>query len=186
MPGTSRNVEDHGSASAAYWGRRSRNQRRSVERTRRRAEEAGFTLEAPEVTKESGLPLYRRIMQVEKSSWKGQQGTGLTEEPMRSFYELMLPRLCENGSLRLHFARLGGQDVGYICGALFANTYRGLQFSYAEEYQDFALGNYMQALVIEELAQAGVELYDLGATSGHYKERWADREVPSSIFVCHR
>jgi CelD/BcsL family acetyltransferase involved in cellulose biosynthesis len=102
---------------------------------------------------------------------------------MQTFCRLMLERLRENRRLHLSFAQREGEDVGYIFGAVFGGSYRGLQFSYVEEVRDIALGSAMQFHQIQRLCEQGVLEYDLGSTSPHYKQRWAEREVPSLVLI---
>ena len=97
---------------------------------------------------------------------------------MREFYALMLPRLAARGALRCVFARRDGEDVGYLCGGLAGDLFRGLQFSFDDRLRALGLGNALQLEAIEALTQEGVALYDLGAQS-EYKAHWGELRVAS-------
>jgi hypothetical protein len=75
---------------------------------------------------------------------------------MRDFYARMLPRLAARGALRCVFARRDGEDVGYLCGGLAGDLFRGLQFSFDDRLRALGLGNALQLEAIEALTQEGV------------------------------
>lgn len=160
-----------------FLSRRTANARRSMRRAARDARAAGIRFE--EIRIGDPAALFERILDIERRSWKGAARVGVTEPPMRRFYELMLPRLVAGGGMRLGIARQGDRDVGYVLGAVFGDGYRGLQFSFDSELSHISLGNAMQLAQIERLAAEGVATYDLGATGGGYKTRWSDRAVAS-------
>jgi hypothetical protein len=170
---TSRLVVDLEGGAEAFLARRSRNFRRSLQRTERRAREAGIVVvDAPSA---SATELFARIQAVEKRGWKGREEVGITGGGMHDFYERMMPRLCRRGAQRVLFAQHEGRDVAYIFGGLRMGGYRGLQFSYDEEYREHGLGNLLQIEQIRRLCAEGADTYDLGMHMD-YKLRWADRE----------
>jgi CelD/BcsL family acetyltransferase involved in cellulose biosynthesis len=162
-----------------YWERRTRKLRQEVRRIRGRAEERGLRIEEAAGTADG---LYRRILAVEHRSWKGPKRTGLMNGEMRRFYAVLLRRLHAHGRLRLRFARLDGNDVGYIAGGVIGDQYRGLQFSFDDRYRDLAPGNLMQAAEIDALIAEGFRVYDLGIDIP-YKARWADERVETSTLI---
>ncbi len=104
---------------------------------------------------------------------------------MRDFYAAMLPRLLRRGRGRVMFARHGGADIGYIMGAVFDGTYRGLQFSYRDDYARYSIGSLCQLQQIIALCQEGVQAYDLG-TEMEYKARWAELQFPTELQILVR
>lgn len=173
-PRAVRHVADLGGGVDAFLARRSRNFRRSLRRALRDAEAAGIEFETVRATDAAtALAAYERIVRVEARSWKGLVGVGIDSGTMHGFYRDMLPRLAAHDRLRVIFARHQEHDVGYILGAVFLGTYRGLQFSFDAEARTLALGNLCQYRQIEALCREGVTRYDLG-TEMEYKRRWSD------------
>jgi len=162
-----------------YWDRRPSKLRRDIRRAERKASRRGLKFE-PAIG--SADEIYRRILDIERRSWKGPQGTGLMIEDMRAFYEILLRRLLARARARVKFARLDGEDVGYIAGGVIGDQYRGLQFSFDDRFRDLAPGNLMQAFEIDALIEEGFRLYDLGIDIS-YKARWADKRVETSTLV---
>jgi len=168
-----------------FLSRRARELRKSIRKSLRSSSEAGVTFESVRVAAAEAEALYDRIQAVEQHSWKAQESVGISQGPMRAFYGAMLPRLCQLGQQRTMFARLDGQDIGYILGAVFDGEYRGLQFSYADEYSRFGLGGLMQYHQIVELCDEGIARYDLG-TEMDYKRRWAEDVMETEMLVLVR
>jgi hypothetical protein len=157
-----------------FLSRRSANFRLSIKRAHRRAKERGLTFERCAVETDGADEVYARVLAIEARSWKGMSGVGFAHSEMLGFYRLMLRRLARRGALRLWFARHEGIDVAYILGGLMGDTYRGLQFSFAQGWEDCSLGNLCQYHQIAALADEGVRAYDLGAEV-EYKRRWGER-----------
>ncbi len=166
-----------------FLGRRSRNFRRALARAQSRADDAGIRFERVRAdSDENSDAIVDRILEVERTSWKGLAQVGIDNSRMTGFYRAMLRRLGRRGADRVHFARHDGRDVAFILGGTFASTYRGLQMSYAADYRDFALGNLCQYQEIASLCRDGIAEYDLG-TAMEYKERWAESERTSPVIL---
>jgi hypothetical protein len=169
-----------------YVARRSRDLRKSLRKGLRAAAADGITFASVRVgDAAAATALYARIQAVEARSWKSAEAVGIGAGPMREFYAAMLPRLAPVGRQRTIFARHGEVDVGYILGAVFGGEYRGLQFSYDDDYARFGLGGLLQYHQIVELCAEGVERYDLG-TDMDYKRRWAERQVSTGMLILLR
>jgi CelD/BcsL family acetyltransferase involved in cellulose biosynthesis len=163
--------------------RRSKNFRKALRATLRDAAAAGITIESVRARDaESAAALYRRIVEIEVRSWKGEEGVGIHQGPMHRFYGDMLPRLAAHGRQRTLFARLGDRDVAYCLGAVFDGEYRGLQFSYDGEHERLSLGSLLQFHQIAELCTEGVHRYDLGQEMD-YKRRWAEDAFETLLLV---
>ena len=181
--GTPRFVANLEGGVEKYLGRRTANFRRAIRKSQRYAEGLGIKYEHLHKTSLAEPRTYQRILSVEAKSWKGIEGVGITESPMRDFYELMLKKPETNYELRVSFAKLEGEDVGYVLGAVFNQTYRGLQFSYVDSVRSLSIGSLLQMMEIERLCNDGVLSYDLGGTGVDYKRRWSDEIVPSLAVV---
>lgn len=181
-PSTIRHIADLRDGVDGYLARRSRNFRRSAERAKRRFDEAGIELETVSPSAADPEALYRRILEVERRSWKGREQSGITEGGMRELYLRIVRRLAARGTIDLSFARHNGRDVAYILGGLFGSSYRGLQFSFDSSYERYSLGNVIQIETMRRLEAAGIVDYDLG-TDVPYKTRWADRQHETIMLV---
>jgi Acetyltransferase (GNAT) domain len=169
-----------------FLARRSRELRKSIRKSLRAATAAGMTFESVRMAAAADAgALYGRIQAIEAASWKARDGVGISSGPMRSFYELMLPRLCATGQQRTLFARAAGRDVGYILGAVFEGEYRGLQFSYDDDHAELGIGGLLQYHQVLELCGEGVARYDLG-TEMDYKRRWAEEVMETEMLVLVR
>jgi CelD/BcsL family acetyltransferase involved in cellulose biosynthesis len=169
-----------------FLARRSRELRKSLRKSQRAASLRGLSFESVHVAAPGEADaLYARIQRVEAASWKARDGVGISTGPMRAFYGLMLPRLCATGQQRTVFARAEGRDVGYILGAVFEGEYRGLQFSYDDEYAALGIGGLLQYHQVVELCGEGVARYDLG-TEMEYKRRWAEDVMETEMLVLVR
>lgn len=168
-----------------FLARRSRELRKSLRRGLRAVPTAGVTFEAVRAGPAEADALYDRIQTVEATSWKAREGVGISAGPMRAFYGHMLPRLCQLGQQRTLFARANDRDIGYILGAVFDGEYRGLQFSYDDDWASLGLGGLLQYHQILALCDEGIGRYDLG-TEMDYKRRWAEDVMETEMLVIVR
>jgi CelD/BcsL family acetyltransferase involved in cellulose biosynthesis len=168
-----------------FLARRSRELRKSLRRSLRRAGEDGLTFETVRAPADRADALYARVLAVETRSWKSRDGVGIVGGPMQAFYARMLPRLCALGQQRTMFARRGDRDIGYILGAVLDGEYRGLQFSYDDADSRLGIGGLLQYHQVAALCDEGVQRYDLG-TEMDYKRRWAEATLETEMLVLVR
>ena len=167
-----------------FLSRRSSKFRSNMRRARRKAAERGIEYEyiGGVDTSEEALAVFDRIIDIEKTSWKGEQAAGIATGRMNRFYRKMVPRLAERDMMRVVFATLDGTDLAYCFGGVMMNTYRGLQMSYHNDYRDLSPGNLVQLEMIEELCADGVEVYDMGQAMD-YKSSWTDDELETVALI---
>lgn len=166
----------------AFLARRTPKFRKNLRRALRRAPpELTFALTAPD-TIDDARAAFARILAIEETSWKAAEGHGIDDGPMRSFYADMVPRLAREGRLRVTFAQLDGDDVGYVLGGVLGTAYRGLQISFDHRLADLSLGNLLQWSTVQGLCDEGIASYDLG-TDMAYKRRWAEQLVETVPLV---
>ena len=168
-----------------FMARRSPLFRKSLGKNIRKAVAAGITFTSVAITPAQADALFARIVACEQHSWKGRDGVGMSVDTMRDFYAAMLPMLARTGAGRLMFASLAGQDIAYVLGARLGDEYRGLQFSYHDEYANLSLGSLCQYHQIVALISEGVTLYDLGSEM-EYKLRWAEQTLVTQVHVVIR
>ncbi len=170
-----------------FLSRRSAKFRANIRRARRDADQAGIRFQYRDIFEDDGEcdRVFERIIRVERESWKGRQGVGIAQGRMYDFYRSMLPRLAQRDALRVIFATLDDVDIAYCFGGLFQNTYRGLQMSYHQGYRDYSPGNLVQAEMIRNLYDEGIEVYDMGQ-SMDYKSSWTDDEFETVAVIVRR
>jgi CelD/BcsL family acetyltransferase involved in cellulose biosynthesis len=160
-----------------FLARRSARLRKRLRQAERRAAASGVRFErcVPRGAPEADAA-YARMIAVERTSWKGIGRCGMAEPPALQFYQHMLRRLSASGAGRVMFARAGERDVGFIFGGLAGAHYRGQQFSYAEDWAPYSLGNLLQLEQVRWLCEEGVLHYDMGPRMD-YKSHWTEREI---------
>ena len=186
-PTTRRHVASLEGGLDGFLSRRARRVRKTVRQAERRAAGLGIRFEEGRAGSAAEADrLFDRALSVERRSWKGQGGIGLDTDGFREFYRVMARRLAATGRLRVLLARQDGEDVAYVLGAVFGDTYRGLQFSFDDRLRALGLGNLAQVRQVAALAaEPAVTRYDLG-TGGDYKADWAEQAVDSVVLVAGR
>lgn len=160
-----------------FLGRRKSKFRANLRRSSRLASEAGVSYTYLDAfTEDEAEAVYERILEVETRSWKGKDGTGILDGGMNDFYRIMLPRLARRGALRVLFAHSDDEDLAYVFGGIFGDSYRGLQLSYDDAHRKISPGNLVQLAMIENLCAEGILSYDLGSELD-YKARWAESNL---------
>ena len=173
-----------------FLGRRSANHRAKVRKQMRRATEAGVTFER--VIPANGLEAsaaYRRIIAIERASWKGMEKCGMAESPSREFYDIMLQRLSVTGAARIIFARHEERDIGFIFGSMAGNIYRGQQFSFDDAWRKAGIGNVLQMEKVRWLCETGAKRYDMGPVTGprmEYKLHWTEKRLPVETWIIEK
>lgn len=158
----------------AFLSRRSAQLRKRLRQAERRATERGVSFErcVPRSVAEADAA-YARMLRVERASWKGIGRCGMAEPPALEFYRQMLRRLSRSASGRVMFARCDEKDIGFILGGLAGARYRGQQFSFAEDWRPWSIGNLLQLQQIRWLCEEGVARYDMGPLMD-YKVHWTE------------
>lgn len=166
-----------------FLSRRSRLLRRRLRQATRRARDAGVEYErsTPQSPAEAAAA-FERMLGVERTSWKGLERRGMDDRYSRLFYSAMMRRLAVSSSGRVIFARAGERDVGFIFGGLAGTIYRGQQFSYADDWAPFSIGNLLQQEQIAWLAEDNVVTYDMGPLMD-YKHHWTETRIGMEVLL---
>lgn len=167
-------VADLGAGFGPWIDRRSSRFRRSLRAAANRGEAAGVSVEHLSPSPTQAESAFERILTIEKTSWKTDIGSGLVDTDLGDFTRRMAQRFAAVGALRVQFAQLDGQDIGYVIGARLGDRYRGFQHSFNQSFPELSIGKYLQFHTIAALASEGVTTYDMGMHMA-YKESYADR-----------
>jgi CelD/BcsL family acetyltransferase involved in cellulose biosynthesis len=169
-----------------FLSRRTRKFRSNLRRAVTKGGDAGlkFTRYVATTPKEAEAG-FRRMAAIERTSWKGIENCGMTEEPFCSFYEKVYTRMCRNQCGLAIFAQHEGKDIGFVMGGVDGICYRGQQFSFAHEWAPYSVGNLLQWEMIQWLCELGIQRYDMGSVL-EYKALWAEIEALSHTLVWRR
>lgn len=167
-------IADLGEGFGPWIDRRSTRFRRSLRAAANRAETSGITIENLQPTADQVAQVFKRLLAVEKTSWKTDVESGLVDTDLGIFTLAMAHSFARVGALRVQFACLGSTDVGYVIGARLGDRYRGFQHSFNQNFPELSIGKLLQFHAIAALASEGVATYDMGMHMS-YKESYADR-----------
>ena len=166
-----------------YLSRRSRVFRRNLRASERLASKNGITFAVADQVDPAAI--IDRLQCVERKSWKGIEGSGITAPDMARLYSLLVHELHTARGLRVTFAQRGTDDVGFILGGVLGSSYRGLQLSFVEDVRPYGVGNLLQLHEITRLADASVSIYDLGMDMP-YKRLWSDSLMTTTPLILVR
>lgn len=163
-----------------FLGRRSRKFRAGLRRSRRLVDAAGISFDRYSLERAEDVDaIYPTVVAMEARSWKSLAGNGAARGPMVHFTRGVLQRAASVDRAVLLLARVDGDVVGYIHGALVDGGFRGLQMSFEPELARLSLGNQLQLQMIHWLSELGATRYDLGSQLP-YKRRWAEEEFETT------
>lgn len=173
-----------------YLSRRSANHRKKLKKQYRNAltRDVRFERVHPSSSGEA-QKIFSRISEVELKSWKGIGRCGMDQEPMKSFYRIMLHRLTLSKQARVIFARHENEDIGFILGGLAGRVYRGQQFSYDNRWKEYSVGNLLQTEQVKWLCEEGMKRYDMGPVTGRkmgYKVHWTEKNFRHETWILLR
>jgi hypothetical protein len=182
-----RRIADLEGGLEGFYRRRTPKFRANLRRARRRALDTGIAYEflSPGPDRQSGLELFERALAIEQNSWKARADTGIIDGPMKVFYRTMLPMLERTETSRFLFVTLDGVDIAYAFGAVFDDSFRGLQMSYDDAYREHTPGSLAQLALIERLCEEGIRSYDLGSDM-EYKRNWAEEGLSTVALIVRR
>lgn len=172
-----------------WLSRRSANCRAKLKKARKLALATGIEFERHRPAPEEAAPVYARMLAVEEKSWKGIGHCGMTEQPSADFYAEMIKLLAASNDALVIFARLDGEDIGFIFGGLAGDYYRGQQFSYSQEHSRFSPGNLMQFEQIRWLEELDIGRYDMGPANGprmEYKHHWTEQSQDFETWIMRK
>lgn len=127
--------------------------------------------------------LFDRILAVERSGWKGRDGTAIRDNPADCrFYTALVREAAEAGALHIALLWHGERLAAFEFGIRGGRRVFLLKVGYDEEYANFSVGYLLAAEHIRHcVGHPGVDWYDKmgnGMTPAEYKLRFADYSDP--------
>lgn len=116
-------------------------------------------------------------------SWKAATQTDLGGRPgRRRFYGALVENELLRSRLHIWILRLGGQPIAFEMAVRSDRLVTGLATDYDQTYRQCSPGVYLRARFLEELADSGVDRYDLAGQLYGYKLYWTKHSLPHSQY----
>jgi CelD/BcsL family acetyltransferase involved in cellulose biosynthesis len=162
----------------------SRKQIRSIERSEAKAQSVYGTLDASFISDPANiLAAFETFMNIERSGWKGSEGTdsaiGL-HPSLIAFYRELLCSFSRTGQASIGLLRLGDRYVAAHIALLSGSTAYSLKIAYDEAYSKVSPGHILRRKLLEQLASNSL---DFNMTTGpEWAEVWHfDREYTHEV-----
>lgn len=151
--------------------------RQSLRRKARRLEEKGLlkfeTLQTPEQVS----PWITKAMQLEKVSWKGDEGVGIFKRAThRAFYHLLMESLAARGRLRLSLLTLDNELAAYEIGILGSDNYCMHATAFDPSLSAFSPGRLLMLHVLEKCIGEKRRIYDFLQNDQEFKRQMSTHE----------
>jgi CelD/BcsL family acetyltransferase involved in cellulose biosynthesis len=158
----------------------SSSRRSALRRSRRKAEgygEVEVKLLEPEL--EIVEPLLDRALSVESRSWKGEEGTAVSQLPrMEAFFRRYARELAARGALRIDLLGIGGRDVAMQLGAEWRHRHWLFKIGYDPAYRAGSPGQLLLAESVAAAARSGLERYELLGSPDTWTGAWTKADHP--------
>lgn len=151
--------------------------RQSLRRKTRRLEEKGElkfqTLQTPEEIS----PWITKAMQLEKVSWKGEEGVGIFKRAThRAFYHLLMENLAARGRLRLSLLTIDNELAAYEIGILGTDNYCMHGTAFDPALAPFSPGRLLMLHVLEKCISEKRRIYDFLQNEQEFKRQMSTHE----------
>lgn len=144
-------------------------------RYKRLSERGAVTLER--VT--GGADLEQKLEEgfaLEQSSWKGRNGTAISQSSeTRRFYLELAREASAGGYLSLYFLRLDGQPVAFHYGLTYGDAYYLLKPAYAEAQKECSPGQLLMFEVLKDCIERGLREFDFLGPDMPWKRDWTSQ-----------
>lgn len=104
---------------------------------------------------------WRRLLEVERASWKHGEGTSIANEPgANAFYSSVARACAAEGQLRVHLLEHDGKPVAHTFGVVAGATYYLLKHSYDNAHRSLSPGFQLMWHVMQESVTEGCTRID--------------------------
>jgi len=166
-----------------------RSLKEDLRRARRKAEtRGGVTSDVADVTSSEKLRQHlRSAFHIEASGWKGRNKTAiLCNESRRMFFESLANSASREGTLRLVFLKIGGEDSAVQYSIESGNEYWLLNIGYRDDFKEFSPGNLLLEETIKAAAMNGLTRYNFLGKEEPWTRRWTCRVRDCVVFAAYR
>ncbi|MEY4668397.1 MAG: hypothetical protein RL518_1096, partial [Pseudomonadota bacterium] len=151
--------------------------RRRLENRLRQLEELGSV--SFEVSTTFDQSLFEEFLRLEGGGWKGKAGGAIAcSSTVLEFYKESLSRAATSGHLRMCALNLNGKPIAMEIALVTANRCYSPKIAYDESFSRYGPGQLLARRIIQELADRGIEKYDLLGPRGRHKALWAGNIRP--------
>ena len=149
--------------------------RSNLRRLRRKLEERGrLEFELSDGTDRLDA-LLAEGFEVERSGWKGREGTAIASEPAtRRFYEEVARWAVARGALRLAFLRLAGRAVAFDFCVEEGGVHYLLKTGFDEAERSLAPGVILREEMLRRAFSEGLESYEFLGDQVDWKREWTE------------
>jgi CelD/BcsL family acetyltransferase involved in cellulose biosynthesis len=157
----------------AYMRGIDKQRRNDIRRCRRRLEEQGELSVRFEDGRECLMQLLEAAFEVERSSWKGDDGTAIASHPdTREFYTRIANWSADRGWLRLNFLELDGRPLAFSYVLQDGGVAYLLKIGYDDAFRKFGPGILLQYETLARAFDEGLERFELLGTDTPHKLIW--------------
>ena len=123
--------------------------------------------------------IFQEFLRLEGAGWKGRAGGAISCAPaIVDFYRAALTRAASHGHLRMCALSLNGRRIAMEVALVADNRCYSPKIAYDESFSKFGPGQLMARLAIQDLADRGIEKYDLLGPRARHKALWAGEIRP--------
>jgi CelD/BcsL family acetyltransferase involved in cellulose biosynthesis len=132
-----------------------------------------------EVVHDFDEKFFEEFLRLEGAGWKGKVGGAISCDPtIIDFYREALGSAATRGHLRMCALTLGGRRVAMELALVSDNKCYSPKIAYDETLSRFGPGQLMVRRIIQDLADRGIEKYDLLGPRARHKALWAGEVRP--------
>lgn len=146
--------------------------RQSLRRKSRRLTEKGEVRFRSLETPDDISPWITKAMELEKVSWKGEEGVGTFKRAThRAFYHLLMENLAARGRLRLSILTLDDELAAYEIGILGTDNYYMHGTAFDPSLASFSPGRLLMLHVLEKCISEKRRIYDFLQNDQEFKRQ---------------
>jgi len=117
-----------------------------------------------------------KALSIERSSWKGDNGTAISNSPVESaFYHALADVMSAQGKFKLYFLELNGRKIAFDYCLTHNDRFNVLKTGYDPEYSKLSPGRVLRKILLRNLYDDGqYKVYDLLGAREAWKTEWSD------------
>jgi hypothetical protein len=124
---------------------------------------------------------------IEASGWKGRNQTSILSNPARhEFFQRYADAARREGTLRLTFLKIDGDDAAVQYAVETANQYWLLNIGYDDRFRECSPGNLLLEETISAAAARGLTRYNLLGKVEPWTNRWSSHTQDSLVLAAYR